>query len=242
MRIAVCDDEEFVCELLERYIWEYTREFAAPAMEVWVDCFSSGEELLDSLAEGNFYEIYFLDYEMGEKNGGEVGRAIRRRYSSADSLIIYVSGHEEILPRLLDSYIFNFISKPVDQQTFNQILKKALDELSRFGQTFVVKRGKESIHLNMRQIYYLESVERQVKVVTQDQVYMMYGKLNELAKQFRGNAFVRIHKSFLVNLDHVVKFQPHSLEMENGHTLDISRKYADSYQQNLRKYRKERML
>lgn len=242
MRIAVCDDEEFVCEIVERYIWEYIQKFGALEMDIEVECFSSGEELLESLASGGFYEIYFLDYEMGEKNGGEVGRAIRQRYSPTDSLIIYVSGHTEILPNVLDSYIFQFIKKPIDQLKFNQVFKNAIHELSRFGRTFVVKRGKESIHLNMGQIYYLESVDRQVRVVTQDQTYMMYGKLDQLAEQFKGEAFVRIHKSFLVNLEHVGRFQPRSLVMENGHKLDISRKYLDSYQQQLSRYRKARML
>lgn len=96
LRIAVCDDEEYFRDLLKelcrRFIDEHGYDYE-------IDCFESGEALLEKSAERFDYSIVFLDVNMKEMDGIETASAIRKLFP--DTYIVFVTAY---ITYALDGY------------------------------------------------------------------------------------------------------------------------------------------
>lgn len=74
MNIAICDDDKGVCSQLEGWIEQYNYENAT---RLYVDVYHSAETLQQQLQNGQWYDMLFLDIELPQKNGIELGQMIR---------------------------------------------------------------------------------------------------------------------------------------------------------------------
>ena len=74
LKIAVCDDDEKICNLLENYINDSCRILH---IEAETESFISGKVLKRKLREGENYQIYFLDIELADDTGISVSDCIR---------------------------------------------------------------------------------------------------------------------------------------------------------------------
>lgn len=227
LKIAICDDEPEICQDIERRI----REIEGNGMFLDIRQFLSGEELLESIGQGQRYHIIFLDYEMQGIDGRRTGVEIRERYKDLECLLIYVSSHEHMVIQLLDADIFRFIVKPIHQEHFRKVYSKARDRVVNPGQTFCIKTGWEKISVSKNDIFYVVSDGRKVCLTTKSGSYSMYARLDEVAKEFEypGSSFIRIHKSYLINFIHCQELTAKKVIMKNGTTLEVSRGYRESY-------------
>ena len=73
MNIAICDDDKGVCSQLEGWIEQYNYENAT---RLYVDVYHSAETLQQQLQTGQWYDMLFLDIELPQKNGIELGQMI----------------------------------------------------------------------------------------------------------------------------------------------------------------------
>lgn len=235
IKIAICDNEEEMCRLIEEHI----HQVEVSGKLIWIHKFLSGEDLLKSMESGNSYHMIFLDYEMDGLNGGQVGSAVREIYRDETCLLIYVSSHPEMMAKLLDTEMYHFIEKPIIHKTFERIFLKACKRVTESKDIFLLKSGKEQIPIGKDGIYYLESEARKIKVVTEEGIYMMYGKLDEVANEFLypGSNFVRIHKSFLINICHCEKVAGKKVLMKNGASMEMSKAYKSSFYETCMKHK-----
>ncbi|WP_353092917.1 response regulator [Tissierella praeacuta] len=86
LRIAICDDESSICNQLEEILDMLEKGFSK---KLQIDIFYSGEELCSYLSKDNYYDIIFLDIELKEMNGVEVGQVIRDKMLNETTQIIY---------------------------------------------------------------------------------------------------------------------------------------------------------
>jgi len=70
-------------------------------------------------------------------------------------------------------------------------------------------------------ILYFESKGRQVKMVTVKREYIFYDTLKEILPRVEGGHFIRVHKGFIVNYDHVVAYNSKYLELPNHINIPI---------------------
>lgn len=227
LKIAVCDDEEYICHIIENCIRNALGENVAAC----VNCYTSGEALLKEMEKGVRFDLIYLDYEMDGLDGCKTGLAIRKRWKDWTSLIIYVSGHVDRIFQLLEVSVFQFIKKPIDAGEFKRIFYQALERIEENKDTIVVKMGREAVALRRSEIKYLESVKRQVYIITEEDTFSVYEKLDVLAQQLvtLNGTFVRIHQSFVINLDFVKHFCAAKVIMKDGRELEVSRKYRSGY-------------
>ena len=86
LKIAVCDDDEKICNLLENYINDSCRILH---IEVETESFISGKVLKRKLREGENYQIYFLDIELADDTGISVSDCIRNEIKDEAAQIVY---------------------------------------------------------------------------------------------------------------------------------------------------------
>lgn len=90
------------------------------------------------------------------------------------------------------------------------------------GITFPVK---------VKDILYIESQRPRIKVVLSYDELLTRKKLDELEEEFKEvtSDFVRIHKSYLINLCHIREYTSKTVTMMNGTELPIRRKYLENF-------------
>lgn len=217
---AVCDDNLIFGEQLRTWLLEYGKERHC---ELRVEAYASAEELLEDIHAGAGFELLFLDIEMKGMDGIELG--LHLRAISYQTLLIYVSGYDQYMRRLFETEPFRFLSKPLNRAELFLVMDKAMERIGRFRREhFTIRFGKNVVSLLCRDILYLESRQRKVIVHTVRGAYSYYHKLDEAQAELEqiSSDFVRIHKAYLVNMEHVEAFQYEKLAMRDGTILSIS--------------------
>lgn len=231
IRIAVCDDDNILCLQLESMLLEISKNITE---EIEIETFFSGEELCRFLTEKNYYDILFLDIELIKLNGVEVGKIIREEMYNETTQIVYISAKESYAMELFQVRPLHFLIKPIKKVILEEVVNKAIKLIVKNNHYFEYKNGITNYKVPFKDIIYFESDGRKVNIVTNEEIQNFYGKLSEAERQLNEQDFILIHKSFLVNYDHVVEYQYDYVKMSNNKVLSIS--------QNNRKTVREKLL
>lgn len=116
MRIAVCDDDKEIRDMLAEKIGKLY-----PEADLWL--YRSGEELLSSDKEP---DILLLDIQMPGKSGMETAKELRRK--SRKAIIIFVTALDDFVFQAFDVGAFHYLVKPFDDGKFAEILQNAVEQ------------------------------------------------------------------------------------------------------------------
>lgn len=220
-KIAICDDETAICEQIERILEKISRDFLKDLQ--W-DVFYSGESLYYHLRKNNYYDIIFLDIELYEMNGVEVGKLIRDEMLNETTHIVYISGNESYAMELFNVRPLDFIIKPFDHNDILRNIKKVLRIHKKYYTIFQYKIGSETHSISTKEIIYFESRNRKVIMHDIKGEQEFYGKIKDIHKKLQRYKFIQIHKSYLVNYNYIRKLEYDKVVLSNKITLPISQR------------------
>ena len=230
MNIAICDDERNFAKMLKDYISEYA---AIHDFTNHVELYFSPTQLLR--ADLSKCDVVFLDIEMPGIDGIETARQLRQQYD--ELLLVFITGWIKYAP---DGYRVN---------AFRYLLKKSLpedlwlclDEIQEklFENTECISlRSKErELEIPLKNIVYFEGTrQKNVLVYLKHELTPIecYGKISEKDELLQEKGFLRIQKSFLVNMAYIEKIRNYKARLRNGTELKVSeRQYQSVNQQYL---------
>lgn len=222
MRIAICDDEKNIRELIGNKV-----EKQYPETEIVF--FSSGEELLLS---DMHIDILFLDIQMPGRDGMETARELRQRDN--DVIIIFVTAVEEYVFQAFDVRAFNYIVKPIDDAKFTDVLQRAVDELGSMNKYVREPEDKYVMISNcgvhtkviLDEIVYAEVFNRKVVIHKMNDEIEYYGKMSDL-EALAGESFFRPHRAYLINFKYVEKYDAATIYLEKGTVLMAKLKFPE---------------
>lgn len=220
LRMAICDDEDYICSSLERYILACC---ASMQIDCEVDIYTTGEGFMKKLQSDNSYHLIFLDIELKACNGIEVSDYIRNKLHNESVQIAYVSGKDGYDRQLFAFRPFHFIDKPFNQDKITYVIKKYLRIYGDKSKIFYYKVGHDKYWLKMEDIIYFKSNDRKVIIKTLDSWDEFYGSIERVAEQVRGQGFLAPHKSYLVNYRYITSFQSDTIVLVNGMEIPISK-------------------
>ena len=202
IRIGICDDDVGARDALRLAVERLLREEEEPAIYE----FSSGEGVIGWLKNhSGELDVLFLDVELSGISGMEAAQRIREKDSGL--MIVFVTGYSDFV---FDGYsvgAVDYLVKPVNKNKLEQTLTRVKKVLSdRNPQTFVIKNADGMYRILKKDILYLSSDKRLVRVTTRQREYVYYGKLDE-AQTALGPGFVRIHRRYLVRAGAVSKIE-----------------------------------
>ena len=131
-RIGICDDEISTCSEIETCIQQRFRN-KSDSVEVFV--WNSAESFINDVPEKTDLDILFLDIELPEKNGVDVGYYIRESMMNVGMHIIYISSKTSYALDLFDIHPYNFFVKPLSCEKICSEIEKLL-QLDRQDKRF----------------------------------------------------------------------------------------------------------
>lgn len=228
-RIGICDDGINICSLLEDMILHYTNE---KKMKADINVWYTGEGLLKYLKQEGSLDILFLDIELFQLTGIEVGSFIRNKLEDRGMQIIYISGKASYARQLFKTQPTDFLVKPITQSQVNEVLGLAIKIIGRNAEKFEYQNGRDYYYVPYGEIIYFVSEGRKIKIVTQQEEKEFYGKIKELKKELPSE-FLLIHQSYIINTLHVARYTYEMVELTNGTVLTVSKAHRKKVRESL---------
>ena len=191
MYIAIVEDSKKWAEDIKSSIQQILKQRVTE-----IKIYSSAEEFLRTRKE---YSIVFMDINLKKMNGLEAAKRYKLRFF--DCLMIMVSMDNRLYREGYKVGAFRFIDKANLKEELEEALEHAIIKFSGYQMMEVFALNEGKVQIAYKDIIYIETDNRKVKIHTPERVYKADGKITELAKQLESEGFYRSDKSYLVNLD-----------------------------------------
>lgn len=186
---------------------------------------TSAQALEQRLSDGEACDILIADIRLSEDASPDGIRVVDQFFGARTSTqIIYLTGYIEYCTQVYETEHVYFLTKPINQEDFNKALAKAIANLEQNSrEAFAVKTGKSVISVPYHDIIYIESKLRKLDVHTADKMLTTYGTMSDALDQLP-SYFACCHKSFIVNLRQVSRFEGGELIMCDGARIPVSKR------------------
>ena len=221
LHMAFCDDDPTILEQLERLVAQYRD---SRGMEISCTAFNSPLELLAEIAKGLRPDVLFLDMIMPGENGIEAAREIRQYDSNVKIIFLTSSAEFAVQSYTVGAYFYQL--KPIWPESFFRLMDSVIAACSRESSVSLILRCKTGItRVELDKLEYCEVIRRSLLLhKTDGTVLEAAGSMDSLCESLAEHRnFLRIHRSYLVNLEHIQTIMPKTLVMSSRAELPIPR-------------------
>ena len=184
-----------------------------PALELVAE-YSSALETKKGLNTHDV-DLIFLDIEMPILNGFQLLDVLKNKVE-----VIFVSGKTEHAFKAFNYDAVAYLKKPLDKGFFNTAVEKAIAQV-KLKQNYTesdedyifVKSNLKKRKVFVNDIKWVEALGDYVKVVTNDQSYVVLSTMKAFEKKLPEGRFLRIHKSYIVSLEKIDRFNSKNVEV-----------------------------
>ena len=214
MRIAVCDDEERFRLDIKKHIDKIYN-----SLDVVVDCFSGGKELIASF-EARPYDLVFLDIDMPEMDGITLAKKLRDMNDKI--YIVFLTGHVEYALEGYEVNALRYLTKPIQDDKLKEVLRFVSDKLTSKRQILIKVDGEEHL-LDVSDILYFEAQNQYIMVYTVNAEYLVRYNLGDYENELKSDGFFRTHRGYMISLGKVKKLGKNEVIMEGNAVVPVSR-------------------
>ena len=224
LKIAICDDNKNDRENLKSVLQNY---YFANDVELLVDLYTNGEELLKHYKKSEDYQIILLDIEMPETSGIEIAETIRSTIDK-HSIIVFISNYPQYMQDSFRVHPFYYITKPFEPKEIFDLMDNIVKEIESSRIIYsLISTEKGDVTINIRDVLYIEASDSRNNVLTfhfSDHVLTTKGTIAHWLEQLQGYNFYQCYRSILVNLLHIHYFDKGNIILDNGEAVPVSRK------------------
>jgi two-component system LytT family response regulator len=260
LRTLLVDDEPLARNLLRELLADF------PAVQVAGEC-ASGPEALAAL-QAEAYDLVFLDVQMPGFDGVQVMQQLRASGRPLP-LVVFVTAYDHYAVSAFALHATDYLLKPLDPDRFADCLARVQERLSQpppaattdqlaallrawptlatapevpeYQDRFLIKTPERNFFVPAAEVLYIETTDSALAVHTASQQYLLRQPLSQLESRLDPARFLRIHRSYLINTDHIREFKPwahgeYVFRMANGAHVTSSRSYSAAIQQFLKRF------
>jgi two-component system, LytTR family, response regulator len=249
IRALVVDDEALAREALREILQE------EGAFEIVREC-KNGREAVQAIQKEKL-DVVFLDVRMPLLDGFEV---VEQVGADKMPLTVFVTAYDSFAIKAFEAQALDYVLKPFDEERFRKTIERIKRQLSRDqdgGRTkaeaapagledklravldaykpgyldrLPVRTSGRVVFLQMAEIRWIESAGNYVQIFTAEEPVIMRETLSNLEQRLDPNRFIRIHRSTIVNVEHVKELRPwytgeYIVIMNGGKELTLARRY-----------------
>ena len=216
LNCAVVDDSKLQRLSIVKLINEH------PSLKL-VAQYNSADEAKDGLLSQQI-DLVFLDIEMPRVSGFDLLDNMTQKPQ-----IIFVTGKTKYAFKAFDYDAIDYLRKPISKDRFFNAVHKAIvnyklrNEEGFDDEDFIfVKSNLKKRKVFLSELNYIEALGDYVKLVTQFDSLVVLSTMKAFEQLLPQDRFLRIHKSYIVNLDKVQRYNSKQIELENQ-SLPLSR-------------------
>jgi two-component system LytT family response regulator len=231
MTAMIVDDEELARNLLREMLADH------PEIEIIAEC-ANGFEAVKAAAQRK-PDLLFLDVQMPKLDGFEVLELI-----GGDLAVIFVTAYDTYAMRAFEVHAVDYLLKPFGKDRFEAALERAQGRLgekrpaptelaaaaqpSHHLERIVVRDGARVHIIPVAKLDYAEAQDDYVLLASAGKTYLKQQTISSLEACLDPGQFVRIHRSYIVNVERVAKMEPYTRDsriavLQNGKQLPVSR-------------------
>lgn len=215
MVIAICDDEQEFINDIRKHLKQYSSEHGL-TFEIYEFC--SGADILSSKI---VFDIAFLDIEMKDINGIEVGRKLQNE--NPDLVLIYVTAYNQYLDEALDLGITRFFDKPIDSQRFYEGMDRAVSKVDNTEIKFYLKDdNKGVVTVRCKDIIFVEIQGRKTEIHIKEHDYLSKDGIKVWKARLNKSYFEIPHNSYIINTNFITYFCKEYIILDNKYTIPIA--------------------
>lgn len=221
IKCLIVDDEPLALNVLRNYIQQVSY------LQLIGECENALKA--QALMQAQSIDLLFIDINMPLLSGMDFIRTL-----SHPPQVIFTTAYREYAHQAFDLNALDYLVKPISFARFLAALNKykatATDNTqlqtleSKDSEYLWIKFDKKTIKVHLQEILFIESKNDHVLIHTQNATYKYYETLQNIEEHLKPWAFLRIHRSFLVNVKAVTAFSSTEVVLAH-HTLQIGRNY-----------------
>ncbi|MFC3746438.1 LytR/AlgR family response regulator transcription factor [Paenibacillus sp. GCM10012306] len=237
--LAICSEETEIHSLFTAYLDQlsYNTSFTFK-----ITSFLGGEELIQTYKERQEYlfDILIIDIEMKDVSGIDVANIIRR-IPDRNVHIIFLADHEGYMRESLEVLACQYFLKPVTYALFEtKMIKLCKYILLCIHPALMLKTESKQIVLRNSDIIAIlkikhSLVQNKLNVITEQETHLISGTLLEYANQLTF-PFIPIHRSIIVNMEHIRQFNSNFVLMSNGESYTVGRTHTKDFKRAYNTY------
>ena len=220
-KCLIVDDEELARELIATHL------SVLDDFELVASCANALEAR--TILQKETIDLLFLDIEMPILKGTEFFKGLENKPK-----VIFTTAYRNYAIEGFDLNAVDYLLKPILLDRFLQGIDKFLASVqvnSPIGKLFAdyifVKSHKKNVKILLKDVLYIESMKDYIRIHTPAQKWMVKGGITAFANQL-DRRFLRVHRSFIVNVNQVTAFTKQDIEIG---TLEIP--IGESYKQEV---------
>lgn len=232
IRAVIVDDEDLSRQMLREFLSRHAE------IEIAAEC-ANGFEAVKAVTELK-PDLLFLDIQMPKLNGFEVLELV-----GTDMAVVFVTAYDEYAIRAFDIHAVDYLLKPFGAERFETALQRVKERLggslppaielsasarppAQHSERIVVRDGTRVNIIPVAKLDYAEAQDDYVGLCSEGKTHLKQQTISSLETALDPAQFVRIHRSYIVNLEKVTKIElygkdSHLVILANGARLPVSR-------------------
>lgn len=233
MRVAICDDLAEERKIIKNYLRRLDTE---EHLELDIYEFDKGEALLDYMQKGkNLPDFLFLDIYMGSCDGISVMRELRN--SGYEGSVVFCTTSVE---HAVESYKLKadgYLVKPYNYEDFLEAIWRCRRHFEKSKKVLKFVSERLDYAIPYQDVLYIETEARTCAVHTKKDTFNTYKKIGEFETELSGeNSFIKIGRSYLVNMNAVKKLDNDKLILSNNDEILFPTRDKKKLQQTMNHY------
>ena len=233
VRAIIVDDEALARSIVREHL------IAHPEVEIIAEC-ANGFEAVKAITELK-PNLLFLDIQMPKLSGFEVLELVE-----GDRAVIFVTAYDQYALKAFEVHAVDYLLKPFTQERFEDALRLAKEripggkpiplrsvvEAARARELplerLLVRDGSKVHVVPVEKVDYVEAQDDYVAIKTEGRTHLKQQRLSELESALDAKRFVRIHRSYILNVDRLARIELYAKDsrvaiLKDGTKLQVSR-------------------
>lgn len=227
IRCIAIDDEPLALKQLESYISK------VGFLELEAACNSAVDA--SKVLASQPADVLFCDINMPDLDGMSFVKSL-----ASQPMVVFTTAYSEYAVEGFKVDAVDYLIKPFGFNDFEKAalkVKRLYDlenkeevTLLDYDDSVYIKTDYKTVRVEVSSIIYIEGMSEYVKIITEDQKDPVIALLSmkKLEGKLPGNRFMRVHKSFIINLSKISQVSKGHVRMQDGSSIPIGESYRDS--------------
>ncbi|MCI9448816.1 MAG: response regulator transcription factor [Clostridiales bacterium] len=220
MRVVICEDETICSDLLRDYVKRWAKE---NGVFIEIFAYKSAEEFIAHLENDMSIDLLFLDIRMRAINGLELAYKLRNDRNGAQ--IVFTTDSTEYVFEGYNVSALNYLVKPLEYRDCRNVLNR-VHEMMTERKYYLCKTAESFVRIPHEEIMFIEMNSHNAIITTCYTKYITRKTMSDIISELDSEIFMRCHKSYIVNIQHILSISQKRITLSNNICIDASSKYA----------------